>query len=447
VVSRTEKSKQLYWRTLGLLIEGSSSSSRGPANYGEYPLFMQRGSGSRIWDVDGNEYIDWMMGFGALPLGHAHPDVTRAIADAAATGAHFATATEIEIEVAELLRSFIPNAERIRFANTGTEAVMAALRLARGYTGRPKILKFEGHYHGWYDDLMVSSNPMPPAAVGHRNDPIKIPDSSGLNRHALDDTIVVPWNDLPALQRAIENHPGQIAAIISEGIMANMGVIPPAEGYLLGVQNLAQQNGILFILDETVTGFRIAPGGCQEYYKLSPDLVTLGKALGCGLPVAAFVGRADVMEALAWGGVLHYGTHNGSRIGMHAARASLRKFAENNCAAFAHTWKIADRLCGGLTDLFQRKSIPAIVQRVGPMFQVMFTGQAAIRNYREFCQHVDRKAYQQFVLRLFELGVYTTPAATLHSIVTLAHSDEDVDFTLAAAERAMAQGPGSQKDE
>ncbi len=264
MASRTEKSKQLYRRTLDLLIEGSSSSSRGPANYGEYPLFMQRGSGSRIWDADGNEYIDWMMGFGALPLGHAHPDVTRAIADAAATGAHFATATEIEIEVAELLRSLIPNAERIRFANTGTEAVMAALRLARGYTGRPKILKFEGHYHGWYDDLMVSSNPLPPAAIGHRNDPIKIPDSSGLNRHALDDTIVVPWNDLPALQRAIENHPGQIAAIITEGIMANMGVIPPAEGYLLGLQKLAQQNGILFILDETVTGFRIAPGGCAR---------------------------------------------------------------------------------------------------------------------------------------------------------------------------------------
>ena len=437
MASRSEKSKQLYRRTLDLLIEGSSSSSRGPANYGKYPLFMQRGSGSRIWDADGNEYIDWMMAFGALPLGHAHPDVTLAIAEAAASGAHFATATEIEIEVAELLRGLIPNAERIRFANTGTEAVMAVLRLARGYTGRPKILKFEGHYHGWYDDLMVSSNPLPATAVGHRNDPIKIPDSSGLNRRALDDTIVVPWNDLPALQRAIENHPGQIAAIITEGIMANMGVIPPAEGYLMGLQKVAQQNGILFILDETVTGFRIAPGGCQEYYELSPDLVTLGKALGCGLPVAAFAGRAGVMEALAWGGVLHYGTHNGSRIGMHAARASLRKLTENNCAAFAHTWKIADRLCAGLTDLFLRKKIPAIVQRVGPMFQIMFTERSAISDYREFCQHVDRKAYQQFVFKLFELGIYTTPSATLHSIVTLAHSDEDVDFTLAAADKAL----------
>jgi glutamate-1-semialdehyde 2,1-aminomutase len=437
VALRTEKSKQLYQRTLDLLIEGSSSSSRGPANYGEYPLFMERGSGSRIYDVDGNEYIDWMMAFGALPLGHAHPVVAGAISDAASTGAHFATATKIEIEVAELLRKLAPCAERVRFANTGTEAVMAALRLARGYTGRPKIIKFEGHYHGWYDDVLVSSNPLPVTAMGHPRDPIKIPDSSGLNQHALDDTIVVPWNDLPALERAIENHPGQVAAIITEGIMANMGVIPPADGYLQGLQKLARQNGILFILDETVTGFRIAPGGCAEYYQLMPDLLTLGKALGCGLPVAAFAGRAEIMEALAWGGVLHYGTHNGSRIGLHAARASLQKLTEHDSAAFRHTWKIADKLCDGLVGIFKKKQRSAIVQRVGPMFQLMFTEKSSIHDYREFCQHVDRKAYQRFVLKLFEYGVYTTPAATLHSIVTLAHTDEDVDLTLAAAEKAL----------
>ena len=434
---RTEKSKQLYQRTLDILIEGSSSSSRGPANYGDYPLFMERGSGSRIYDVDGNEYIDWMMAFGALPLGHAHPAIAAAISDAASTGAHFATATEIEIEVAELLRQLAPCAERVRFANTGTEAVMAALRLARGYTGRPKIIKFEGHYHGWYDDLLISSNPLPVTAMGHPRDPIKIPDSSGLNQHALDDTIVVPWNDLPALERVIGNHPGQVAAIITEGIMANMGVIPPADGYLQGVQELARQNGILFILDETVTGFRIAPGGCAEYYKLMPDLVTLGKALGCGLPVAAFAGRAEIMDALAWGGVLHYGTHNGSRIGLHAARASLQKLTENNSAAFRHTWRIADKLCDGLIGIFKKKQLSTIVQRVGPMFQLMFTEKSTIHDYREFCQYVDRKAYQRFVLKLFEYGVYTTPAASLHSIVTLAHTDEDVDLTLAAAEKAF----------
>jgi glutamate-1-semialdehyde 2,1-aminomutase len=433
----TEESRQLYDRTVGVLIEASSSSSRGPANFGKYPIFIERGRGSRIYDVDGNEYIDWMMGFGALPLGHAHPEVVEAITGAAATGAHFATATPVELEVAEMLQLMVRNAERVRFANTGTEAVMAAIRLARGVTGRPKILKFEGHYHGWHDDLLVSSNVMPVSALGLRSDPVKVPDSSGLNRSALDDTIVVPWNDLPALQRAIENHPGQIAAIITEGIMANMGVIPPAKGYLHGLEDLAKANGILFILDETVTGFRIAPGGCQEYYKLAPDLVTFGKALGCGLPVAALCGRAEVMDALQWGGVLHYGTHNGSRIGMYAARANLRVLTRDNNASFRHTYQIAERLCEGYRYVFRKKGVAAVVQNVGPMFQLMFTDQPAIRDYRAFCQYVDRVAFQKFVLSLFEFGVYASPSAALHSIVTLAHTDEDVERTLEAAEKAL----------
>jgi glutamate-1-semialdehyde 2,1-aminomutase len=433
----TGTSKQLYERTLGVLIEASSSSSRGPANFGRYPLFMERGRGSRIFDVDGNEYIDWMMAFGALPLGHAHPEVVEAIAEAAASGAHFATATPVELEVAELIQKIVPNAERVRFANTGTEAMMAAIRLARGVTGRPKLLKFEGHYHGWHDDLLVSSNVMPPAALGLRSDPVKIPDSSGLNRTALDDTIIVPWNDLAALKQAIENHPGQIAAIITEGVMANMGVIPPAEGYLQGLEKLARANGIIFILDETVTGFRIAPGGCQEHYKLSPDLVTFGKALGCGLPVAALVGRAQVMDALQWGGVLHYGTHNGSRIGMHAARANLRVLTRDSNASFRHTWKVAEKLCAGYRELFKKRGRAAVVQNVGPMFQIMFTDREAIHDYREFCQYVDRAAFQKFVLSLFPHGVYASPSAALHSIVTLAHTEADVDLTLAAAGKAL----------
>ena len=433
----TDQSRQTYERSLGVLIEASSSSSRGPATFGGYPIFMERGQGSRIFDVDGNEYIDWMMAFGALPLGHAHPEVAEAITEAATTGAHFATATPVELELAEMIQKIIPNAERVRFANTGTEAMMAAIRLARGVTGRPKILKFEGHYHGWYDDVLVSSNVLPPAALGLRSDPVKIPDSSGLNRTALDDTIVVPWNDLPALERAVENHRGQIAAIITEAIMANVGVIPPAEGYLQGLQKLAKASGIVFILDETVTGFRIAPGGCQEYYKLSPDLVTFGKALGCGLPVAALVGRAEIMDALRWGGVLHYGTHNGSRIGMFAARANLRVLIRDNNASFAHTWKMVDRLCKGLRDVFRKKGRAAIVQNVGPMFQIMFTDQPAIRDYREFCQFVDRAAFQKFVLSLFSFGVYASPSAALHSIVTVAHTEEDVDHTLEAAPKAL----------
>lgn len=433
----SEQSKHLYQRSTGVLIDGGSSSSRGPANYGEYPIFMKRGKGSRLYDVDGNEYIDWMMGFGALPWGHGDPEITQAIIDGASTGAHFATATEIEIEVAELLQRIIPNAEIVRFANTGTEAMMAAIRLARGYTGRSKILKFEGHYHGWYDDVLVTSNPAPPSAVGI-SDAIKIPDSLGLNRHALDDTIVVPWNDVEALRLAITNHPGQIAAVITEGVMANMGVIPPDDGYLQVVQDLAHQNGIVFILDETVTGFRIALGGCQTYYKLDPDLVTFGKALGCGLPVAAFVGRAELMNALSGGAVLHYGTHNASRIGMHAARANLRKLTYNDGEVFRYVNRLAEQLDSGLTDLFRKLGFAAIVQRVGSMFQVMFTKCSRIRNYREFCQFVDRKAYQQLALQLFAHGVYTSPAATLHSVITAAHTSEDVERTIAAVRDVLS---------
>jgi glutamate-1-semialdehyde 2,1-aminomutase len=403
---------------------------------------MARGEGSRLFDVDGNSYIDWMMAYGALPLGHAHPAIVAAVSQAVATGAHFATATPIEIEVAELIQQLVPNAERVRFANTGTEAAMAAIRLARGYTGRPKFIKFEGHYHGWYDDFLVASNPQSPVSLGHRHDPIKIADSSGLNRNALEDTIIVPWNDLSALDRAIDTHPGRIAAIISEGIMANMGVIPPDPGFLQALQDLVQANNILFILDETVTGFRTAAGGCQEYYRLQPDITTFGKALGAGLPVAALVGRAEIMEALAWGGVLHYGTQNASRIGMYAARANLQTLLENKGAAFDHTWRIGHRLCEELRDLFEEMGTRAIVQDVGPMLQIMFTDRPAIRDYRDYCAYVDRAKYQQFVKALFKHGIYVTPSAVLHSVVSVAHTDEDVDLTLAAARNALVDLEG-----
>jgi glutamate-1-semialdehyde 2,1-aminomutase len=256
----TAKSEALFQRALEVMIEGGSSPSRGPANYGEYPIFIERGEGSRVYDVDGNAYVDWMMAYGALPLGHAHPSVVESVKEAAAGGMLFAAATEIEVEVADLIRQMVPSAERVRFANTGTEAAMAAIRLARGYTGKPKFIKFEGHYHGWYDDFLVNAHPHAVVSLGHPRDPIKVAESSGLNRRALDDTIVIPWNDLTAVERAIETHRGQIAAIISEGVMANMGVIPPEAGYLQSLSEIARANGILFILDETVTGFRIGGG-------------------------------------------------------------------------------------------------------------------------------------------------------------------------------------------
>ena len=432
----TDRSKRLFDRSLNSLIEGGSSASRGPANFGDYPIFMVKGEGSRLLDVDGNSYIDWMMSYGAIPLGHAHPAVVDSIIQGAKTGMHFATATEIEVELAELIQRVVPSAEIVRFANTGTEAVMAAIRLARGFTGRPKILKFEGHYHGWYDDVLVSSNPQSRPSLGHRSSPVKIADSSGLNRRSQQDTIVVPWNDLPALERAIQNHPGRIAAVITEGIMANMGVIPPQPGFLEQLRKLTEAHGILLVLDETVTGFRIEAGGCQAHYGITPDISTFGKALGSGLPVAALVGRADIMDALSWGRVLHYGTQNASRVGLHVALASLKELVRDDAAAFKHTWSIGNSLCQGLRSVFEELNMKAIVQNVGPMFQILFTEEAEISDYREFCAYVDRGKYQRFALALLTHGIYMSPAATLHSVATLAHSMEDVSFTIESVRKA-----------
>lgn len=433
----TSRSRRLFERALKVMVEGGSSPSRGPANYGDYPLFLERAAGARVWDVDGNEYIDWMLAYGALPLGHAHPAVLEAVTEAAAGGNLFAAATEIEVEVAELVTSMIPGAEKVRFANTGTEAAMAAIRLARGMTGRPKFIKFEGHYHGWYDDFLASSHPVSAVALGHRNDPVKVPDSSGLNRRALDDTIVVPWNDIDAIARAVEDNRGQLAAVITEGVMANIGVIPPREGYLEALRDITRDHGVLLILDETVTGFRIAPGGCQQHYAVGADLVTFGKGIGAGMPVAGFCGRADLMDGLAWGGVLHYGTQNASRVGMYAAAANLRELNKDDGAAFAYLWLIGDSLCSGLRKLFADLRVPAIVQNVGPMLQIMFTEQDAIHDLRGFCEHVDRGRFQRFAWALFEHGVYVSPSAALHSVACAAHTKEDVEATIDAAAKAL----------
>jgi glutamate-1-semialdehyde 2,1-aminomutase len=433
----TNTSRALFDRALKVLVEGGSSPSRGPANYGAYPLFMTRGEGAYLFDADGNRYIDWMMAYGALPLGHAHPEVAVAVAQTATSGALFAAATELEVEVAEIVQRMVPGAERVRFANTGTEAAMAALRLARGVTGRPKFIKFEGHYHGWHDDFLLNSHPQPLASLGHPRDPVRIADSSGLNLRSLEHTILVPWNDLDLLARALDAHRGQVAAVITEGVMANMGVIPPEPGYLDGLARLAREHGALFILDETVTGFRVAAGGCQELYGLSPDISTFGKALGSGLPVAAICGRADIMESFAWGGVLHYGTQNASRVGLAASGASLRVLSANGGGAFAELRRLADRLVAGLRRAIADTGTCAIVQHVGPMLQMLFTDRPAIRDYREFCAHVDRARFQRFALTLFRHGVYLSPSAALHSVVSLAHTDEHVDLTVEAARAVL----------
>jgi len=433
----TEKSAEWYERALKVLVEGVSSPSRGRANYQPYPIFMERGEGCRLYDVDGNEYLDFMLAYGALPLGHAHPRIVETVKRVVTGGSLLATASSIEVELAEKLVSMIPGAERVRFANTGTEAAMAALRLARGVSGRRKFIKFEGHYHGWYDDFLLSSHPQPLASLGHPHDPVGIPDSSGIPREALANTILVPWNDLEALARALETHSGEVAAVITEGIMANMGVIPPEPGYLKGVRELTRRDGILLILDETVTGIRVAPGGCAELYGIVPDLTTFGKALGCGYPVAAITGAAAIMDGLTWGGVLHYGTQNAPRLGLHIAKASLEELARDGNSGFRRLSALGEKLKQGIADAIRASGVPAIVQGVGPMLQLLFTDRPAIRSYREYCAYVDGARFRRFAQSLLRRGIYLSPSAALHSVTCLAHQDADISRAVAAVGEAL----------
>ena len=429
-------SQSLFERGLKVLVEGVSSASRGPATFGGAPRYMSHGAGARLFDVDGRDYIDWMMAFGALPLGHAHPKVVEVLTREAARGTHFATALQVEVELAEMLVALLPHVEKVRFANTGTEACMAAFRLARGHTGRRKIIKFEGHYHGWWDGVLLNTNPMPPAALGHPNDPIRICDSSGIPPEAQADTVVVRWNDVAALERAMALHGREAACVVTEGIMANMGVIPPRPGYLERMQELCRDYGALFYLDETVTGFRVAPGGCAELYGLTPDLVTYGKALGAGLPMAMIGGRDAVMSGFEWGRVLHFGTHNGGRLALHVAKTMLEVMTADGGAGFRRLGDLGRKMTAEIKRVaLASNRHKIVVQGVNSMFQIFFTDLDEVRDYRDFCGHVDRAKFRDFALRLMDKGVYLNPSATLHSLSSLVHTEADI----AATARAMAE--------
>ena len=430
----TRRSAALFERALDVLVNGVASPSRGAVNYRPYPLFMERGEGSTIVDVDGNRYLDLMLAYGSLIHGHAHPRLVEAIRDAAGDGALLATATEVEVEVAEQLVEMIPCAERVRFANTGTEACMAVLRLVRGFTGRQKIVKFEGHYHGWSDAFSVSSN-MPP--LDPLGDPV--PDSEGLTRGALEDMIVVPWNDVARLEAALAAHSGQVAAIVTEAVMANMGVIPPEPGYLEALRQLADEHDALLYVDETVTGFRLARGGACERYGIRADVVSFGKALGAGFPVAAIAGRADVMDAFAGGRVLHYGTQNANPLLLRVVRESLDLLTEETVQRLD---ALGERLAAGLREAIADARAPALVQNVGPMLQIYFLLPGneqveAIRSYRDFGAHVDRERFNRFAHALFDEGVYLSPSPALHSVLATVHTEDDVDRVVAAARAAL----------
>jgi len=430
------RSREYFARAQQSLIEGVNSPSRGAAVYAPGPIVLERGRGSRVWDVDGNEYVDFMMSFGALIQGHAHPKIVQVVSRAIADGSHFAAATPAESEASERFCSMVPTAEAVRFANTGSEATMLALRLARAHTGRTKFLKFEGHYHGWYDPYCLNGHSHPIEQLGPPENPAKIPDSEGIPASVFEDVVVAPWNDLPRLEAILRKHGGELAAIITEPIMANMGCILPRDGYLQQVCDLAHRYGALFILDEVVTGFRYAPGGCQQFYNLRPDLSTFGKALGAGFPIGAVAGPRAILDRMRWSEhmVLHYGTFNGHRLTMSVVAANLDLL--NAKEAHRKLFAIGDAAIAGLREVFRRHNIAAIVQGFGPMFQIYFTERDAIRDYRDYCQFVDTKKYSRFVHQLLEHGIYMTPSNGLHWIISTAHQEKDVEALIAAADQA-----------
>ena len=436
-----QRSKEWYQRVQQSLIEGVNSPSRGAAVYTPGPVVLERGSGSRVWDLDGNEYVDFMMSFGALIQGHAHPQIVEVVTKTMSEGSHFAAATPAEAEAAERFRSMVPSAEAVRFTNSGSEATMLALRLARAHTGRTKFLKFEGHYHGWYDPYCLNGHSHPADQLGPKDNPTRFPDSEGIPAASFDDVVLAPWNDLEALENILRRDGRELAAIITEPIMANMGCILPREGYLQKVCDLAHQCGALFILDEVVTGFRYAPGGCQQYYGVKPDLSTFGKALGAGFPIGAVAGPRAILDRMRWGSsmVLHYGTFNGHRLTMRVIVANLDLLSAKNGAAYKQIYAAGDAAIAGLRDIFLRRRIEAIVQGFGPMFQIYFTAREAIHDYRDYCEYADAAKYSRFVHGLLDRGIYMTPSNGLHWIISTAHTTQDVETLLRAADEVCAE--------
>jgi glutamate-1-semialdehyde 2,1-aminomutase len=437
ITSRT-RSQQLFERAQQSLVEGVNSPSRGAAVYSPGPLFLERGRGSHVWDADGNEYIDFMMSFGALIHGHAHAKIVGVATQAMAEGSHFAAATSAEVEAAERLRRVVPSAEVVRFANTGSEATMLALRLARAHTRRTKLLKFEGHYHGWYDPYLLNAHSHPFQRLGPPDNPTRIPDSEGIPTSIFNDVVLAPWNDVAAIEQVMRLHGSELAALITEPIMANMGCIPPRDGYLRRLRELTREYGVMLILDEVVTGFRYAPGGCQEYYGVTPDISTFGKALGAGFPVGAVAGPRSILDRMrpSENMVLHYGTFNGHRLTMKVVAANLDLLGADGAHQKLHN--IGDAVIAGLRDIFRRRQIKAIVQGFGPMFQVYFTERDAIHDYRDYCAYVDTQRYSRFVHRLLEQGIYMTPSNGLHWIISTAHTERDVADLIEATDRACA---------
>lgn len=432
------RSEAVYEEAKKILPSGASSNVR-IHKHEPFPVIFKRGRGSRVWDVDGNEYIDYLLAYGPLILGHSHPAVINAIREQIQKGTMFGTTTELEVEVAKKVASMVPGAEMVSFSNTGTEATMEAVRIARAFTGRDKILKFEGHYHGHHDYVLFSVE-SPSSVAGLELAPTKLPFYPGIPEDLSHTVIVAPWNNLSALERTLKKYANDIAAVIMEPVMGSSGVIPPADGYLKGVRELTQKHDVLLIFDEILTGFRIAKGGAQEYYGVTADLACFAKALGNGVPIAAITGRRDVMGMIGPGKIGYGGTYNANPLSLAVCNATIEVLSENEGEAFSRMNSMTKKLMDGLQQACEKTGHDSVVQGVGPMFQLYFTRLKKISTYRQSLQ-CDYEKFKDFREMMLEKGVYFHPDGTERFMLSAAHTNEDIEKTIAAAEDCLSKLP------
>jgi glutamate-1-semialdehyde 2,1-aminomutase len=414
------KSEQLFQRARRVIPGGVNSPVRAFRSVGRNPVFIARGEASHVFDADGNEYIDYVGSWGPLLLGHRHPSVIQALEEALEIGTSFGAPTEREVELAEEIRDAVPSIEMVRLVNSGTEATMSAIRLARGFTGRDLTVKFEGCYHGHVDSLLVKA--------GSGMATLGIADTQGVPRSFCDTTIALPFNSLDAVEQAFQAHGAQIASVIVEPVVGNMGCVPPAPGFLQALRDITARYGALLIFDEVMTGFRLARGGAQELYGIRPDLTTLGKVIGGGLPIGAYGGRADIMSRIAPSGpVYQAGTLSGNPLAVSAGLAMLRHIKAHP-EIYAQLESRAARLTG---------SAPAgvTVNRVGSMFTFFFTDQA-VTDY-ESAKRCDTARFGRFFRLMLERGIYLAPSQFEAAFLSAAHSDEDIDRTVEAARESF----------
>ena len=421
-----DKSIALFQEAQTVFPGGVNSPVRAFRAVGGQPLFIERGEGAYLLDVNGNRYIDYVLSWGPLITGHAHPKVVEAIQQAARKGTSFGAPSSLEIDLAKSIMSFMPNIEMIRFVNSGTEATMSALRLARAYTKRDKIIKFDGCYHGHADLLLVQA--------GSGVVTLGLPDSPGVPADTVKDTLVAIYNNLDSVEALFKQYSDQIAALIVEPVAGNMGVVPPIPGFLEGLRVITEREGTVLIFDEVMTGFRVHPGGAQTLYSIKPDLTTLGKVIGGGLPVGAYGGKREMMMMVAPAGPMYQaGTLAGNPLAMNAGIATLGLLEEENC--WEKLERTAGRLEAGILSAAKKAGIPIRQTRVGTMFTTFFS-ETEPRDWSTV-KVADRERFAKFFQKILKNGVYFAPSQFEAGFVSTLHTDEIIDATINAVEKAL----------